>query len=128
VAAAEHHVRIVGGLVVTEGNVTGPIEVALRTIKPGELPGIDLVGIGVKLSAGEEGLLIEDVIAGGGAAQAGVQPGEEVVAIDGVRVADSTMDAAIQRLRGVEGTSVRIALRRAGATRELVVVRRPIPM
>lgn len=85
------------------------------------------VGIGVDLA----GLppLVAEVITGGPAARAGVLVGDRIIAIDGADASSLGPAGAYDLINGDEGTSVRIALRRAGAaapvelsiTRERVV-------
>jgi carboxyl-terminal processing protease len=68
---------------------------------------------------------VNGVIPGGAAEAAGVVPGDRVLAVDGAPVASIGLAGAISRIRGAEGTPVRITLRRADGTQvELVVVRR----
>lgn len=126
VGAGGHHPRIESGLVAVDGAVLGPIEVRLRPLAEGERPQLELVGIGVKLSAAPDGLLVDGLVEGGGAAAAGVVPGDRVIAVDGEPVDRLGMDGAIARIRGAAGTWVRITLARAGGPVELAIERKPI--
>ncbi|MBI5514630.1 MAG: carboxypeptidase regulatory-like domain-containing protein [Deltaproteobacteria bacterium] len=118
VAAEGHHARILSGLEVRDGAVTGPVEVTLTRVGPEELPRLELVGIGAVLSARGDVLVLGQVLPGGGAEEAGLVPGDLVLTVDGAPVAGLGFEGAIQRIRGPEGSVVRLGLRRgdAGAT------------
>ena len=126
VAAGGHHPRLEAGLTAVEGGSVGPLAIALSALRPGEEPKLELVGIGVKVVADGDAILVEAVIPGGGAADAGVVAGDRIVAVEGARVTDTGMDGAIASLRGSPGTRVRVALERAGAALELSIERKPI--
>jgi hypothetical protein len=124
-AAAGHHARIVGGVEVASGVTAGPIEVRLRALTPGEEPRVELAGIGAVLAARGEGLVVATVVAGGGAAEAGLTPGDLILSVDGRAVVELGMTGAIDAIRGPEGTFVLLTVRRdEGATRDVRVVRR----
>jgi hypothetical protein len=127
VTAAGHHGRIVSGIVVADAD-PAPIAVELTPTKTGEEPGIELVGIGAVLSPKDDGLVIGQVIAGGGAAEAGLLPGDAVLAIDGVKVTDIGFEAAIGKIRGPEGSVVVLTVRRAATSEvaDIAVPRRRI--
>lgn len=112
VTAADHHGRILSGLSVPEGGELGPVTIALSPVEPGEEPRMELVGIGAVLSARDDALLIGQVMAGGGAAQAGLGPGDAVVSIDGKNVVDLGFEEAVNRIRGPEGSVVTLAVRK----------------
>jgi hypothetical protein len=127
VGASDHDVRLIGGIQVTNGVTAGPVDIELRPTAPGETPQLELVGIGVKLEAGDDAPVVKEVIAGGAAAEAGVVAGDHLLAVDGAKVAEVGLAGAVARIRGAEGTSVRITLRRGdGSTVELVITRRRI--
>ena len=126
VGAGDFHPRIEAGLVATDGAVLGPLVIELRPIAPGEQPSLELVGIGIQLAAAPDGLQVIALVPGGGAAAAGVVPGDVVLAVDGADVATTGLDGAIARIRGVAGTRVRITLRRGDAPVELSIERRAI--
>jgi hypothetical protein len=118
VAAAGYHARILSGLVIEEGR---------SAVEDGGAPAIELVGVGAVLSARAEVMVVERVVPGGGAAEAGVREGDEVHAVDGAPVRTLGFEGTIQRIRGPEGSTVRLGVRSGdGGVRELVVTRRRI--
>jgi hypothetical protein len=125
--ASGHHARILSGLSVGEGNALS-LTVELTPLAEGETPHIELAGIGAVLSAKGDVLIIGDVIDGGGAKEAGLGVGDSVLSIDGVSVADLGFGGSIQRIRGPEGSYVRLwVLRQAqDAPEEVQVPRRRI--
>ncbi len=123
-AAADHHARVVGGLGVEPGGLAGPIEIRLRPLGPGEEPRTDLAGIGVGLAPRDDGLVVTAVVPNGGAADAGVVAGDVIVAVNGEPVAELGFGGSVDVIRGPEGTSVVLQIRRGDATVELRVPRR----
>jgi hypothetical protein len=128
VEARGYDTRLVSSLDVAPDATIGPIEVRLTPLAtPDTEPKRELTGIGAALAAEGDVLLVGQVIEGGGAALAGVVPGDRIVAIDGKLVGELDMNSAVQRIRGPEGTSVRLTVRRAGGEEEIIhVFRRKI--
>lgn len=127
VAAYKCHLRIVSGLRVAPGATVGPLVVDLTPTREGEQPTLEVVGIGVQLAAGEDVLRVERVLPGGGAADAGLVAGDAILSVDGVRVTELGFAPSMEKIRGPEGTSVRLGVRRAaGGEVELVVPRKRI--
>jgi protocatechuate 3,4-dioxygenase beta subunit len=126
VAAYGHHMRMLPKMQFEDDQVVGPITVDLAPTKPGETPQLELVGIGVTLKADRDALLVERVFADSGAAEAGISAGDRIVAVDGVPVAQLGFDGSIQSIRGPEGTSAQLTIRRGDAQLELAVVRKPL--
>ena len=128
VAAFDHHATILSGLEITDGAQIGPVDVRLTPVAEGEQPTLELAGIGAQLSAGDDTLIVEGVMPGGGAEQAGLTAGDAILAVDGAQVTALGMDGAIQAIRGPVGTQVTLTFRTAGeaSPRELRVERRKI--
>ena len=132
VYAPDHHGRILSAPPIPEGETRGPITIDLSPLAPGEDPQLELSGIGAGVSKERIGapVVLTGVIAGGGAAEAGLAPGDEIHAVDGVPVDDLALADAVPLLRGPEGTTVvLLVIRPADPTRtpfEVVVVRRLI--
>ena len=123
-AAADHHARVMGGLGVEPGRSAGPIEIRLRPLAPGEEPRTDLAGIGVGLAARDDGLVVTHVVPGGGAADAGLAPGDVILAVNGQPVTELGFGGSVDVIRGPEGTFVVLQVRRGDATVEKRVPRR----
>ena len=87
------------------------------------------VGLGIVSSMSEDGscLEISKVLTGGAAEKAGLEPGDQIFAVDGNRVADAgSLEETAAWMRGEEGTKVALTLRRKDGTREeLILVRAP---
>jgi len=126
IGAGGFHPKIEAGMTASDGAKLGPLAINMIKLKPGEKPSIELVGIGVKLIAGTEGLTVEMVIPDGGAANAGIVAGDEVVAVDGILATQLGLDGAVAKIRGVEGTTVSVTLRRGGKLVQLVVPRKKL--
>jgi hypothetical protein len=125
VSARGYHSRILGPFAVPDedGAVVGPLLVELSRTAEGEEPGVELVGIGVALRPDVEWFVVDQVIAGGGAARAGLIPGDHVLAVDGIAVTVLGFEAAVQRIRGPEGTQVLLRVHRAGPPTDVAVER-----
>ncbi len=126
VGAHAHHPRIEGGLVATEGGVVGPIKLAVKKLAEGEQPKVELVGIGVQLTADGDALLVKLVVPESGAAAAGIVAGDQIVAVDGMPVTTLGMDGAVARIRGVPHTTVAVSLKRGEQVVPVVVERKPL--
>jgi carboxyl-terminal processing protease len=89
----------------------------------------EFVGIGVELRERSDGALeIVRVLKSSPASEAGLRPGDKIVAIDQKRVAGHSVEEAASRLQGAEGSAVRLQLRRPGHSLplEIVLVRRHV--
>jgi carboxyl-terminal processing protease len=71
-------------------------------------------GIGVEVVHGKDGVAIIRRMEGSPAERAGIQAGDTIIAIDGIAVDPQDLDAAIARMRGPEGSTIRLLVRRAG--------------
>lgn len=82
------------------------------------------VGIGVVLEDTEVGLTVQTVLPDSPAERAGLEPGEQIVTVDGNDVSDTASDLVVEQVRGEEGTTVVLGLRGGSAgDREVSVVR-----
>lgn len=127
VSAAMHDTRIVDRVVVGPGaSPLPPIE--LNPVADGGTERVEMVGIGAVLGPRDDSLVMGQVIPGGGAAEAGLQPGDAIVSIDGTNVVEMGFPTAVQRIRGPEGSRVLLGIRRAGRSDVEVVpvIRRKI--
>lgn len=85
-----------------------------------------IVGIGVTMTAHEDGFEIIRVEENGPAKEAGLAAGDIVTAVDGVTLKDLSLEAIAGMVRGEEGTSVRLTYRRGSRSRTVRVTRRAV--
>ena len=78
-------------------------------------------GIGVTIGVFSGNLYITSVIVGQPAAKAGVQIGDQVVAIDGFPVRTKSIDHVRNAIKGPPGTTVRLTIRKDGQGRPKVI-------
>jgi carboxyl-terminal processing protease len=72
-------------------------------------------GVGLEIDVHDGWLTVIAAFDTGPAARAGVRPGDRFLSIDGVGARDMAVHEALERMRGEPGTTVKVALRRAGA-------------
>jgi carboxyl-terminal processing protease len=76
-------------------------------------------GIGIEVSMEDEEVVVVSPFEGSPAAAAGIRSGDVIATIDGVPVNTTTLADTIGRMRGKEGTSVKIGILRAGSAEPL---------
>lgn len=94
-----------------------------RSELEGELEGI---GASVELKKNTDNQQILTVIAplpGSPALDAGLQPGDEIVQVDGTSIIGLSLEDAVGKIRGKSGTSVTITVRRSGMEFTKTIVR-----
>ena len=84
------------------------------------------VGIAIGIDEKTKELTVNDVIAGGPAAKAGLQSGDVISAIDGKPTKGLASEQDAKLLRGEKGSIVHLTIERAGATIPVVDVTRDI--
>jgi carboxyl-terminal processing protease len=77
-------------------------------------------GVGIELSIEDEQVVVIAPFEGSPAALAGIRSGDVIVTIDGVPVNTSTLADTIGRMRGAEGTSVKMGIMREGNTEPML--------
>lgn len=83
------------------------------------------VGIGATIEyRAYEGVYVMSVIEGGGAEQAGIVPGDTILAIDGVRLLGEDRTRAAELVRGKAGSTVSLTLRSESGEERTVAVTR----
>jgi carboxyl-terminal processing protease len=85
-------------------------------------------GIGISLRPYQEAkaLVINDVIEGGPAARAGLQYGDEIIAINGEPATAINTDKAAEKIRGQAGTVVAITYKRGTGSKSVNIERQQI--
>lgn len=74
----------------------------------------EYVGVGLQLEPGEVYPAVVDAITNTPASRAGIKPGDLVVKVDGADIAQEPLGRVVQQIRGPEGSTVRLTIRRAG--------------
>jgi carboxyl-terminal processing protease len=77
-------------------------------------------GVGIELAIEDDQVVVIAPFEGSPAALAGIRPGDIIVTIDGVAVSTNTLNDTIGRMRGTEGSSVKIGIMREGHAEPLV--------
>jgi hypothetical protein len=122
--AIKHHGRLISGLEFVAGQDLGPMTIELRAVEEGEVARTELFGIGVALSPQDDALVVTMVMDGGGAHKAGIVESDAIVAVDGAAVTALGFEGSIQAIRGPDGSTVAIGLRREGGKDQTLTVRR----
>jgi carboxyl-terminal processing protease len=78
-------------------------------------------GVGIEISKQDNTIVVRDVFADSPAARAGIQPGDVLVAVDGIPVSELGLDGVVQRVRGPEGTVVALVIQQVGKASPLEV-------
>jgi len=76
-------------------------------------------GIGIEVSMEDEEVVVVSPFDGSPAAAAGIRPGDVIATIDGIPVNTNTLADTIGRMRGKEGTTVKIGILREGSAEPL---------
>lgn len=69
-------------------------------------------GVGIELDVRDGKLIVVAPIAGTPAAKADVQPGDQILEIDGSDASTLTIQEAVKKIRGQAGTSIKLKLKR----------------
>lgn len=87
--------------------------------------GSSSAGVGLTLAVGKDGVTVSGVVDKGPAATAGLASGDELISIDGRKVAGKTAPQISAELRGRDGTLVvlRIKSKKSGKTANVSVIR-----
>lgn len=89
---------------------------SLQTSTVGELTG---VGLQISLNPATGQLEVITPLEGSPAAQAGLQPHDQILKIDGISTTELALDEAAERMRGTTGTSVTLTIQRLGEDADL---------
>src|SRR5580658_8654178 len=77
-------------------------------------------GVGIEVSMEDDQVVVIAPFEDSPAARAGIRSGDIIVTIDGVPVNSTTLDDTIGRMRGAEGTQVKIGIMRDGNAEPLI--------
>ncbi len=77
-------------------------------------------GVGIEVSMEDGQVVVVAPLDGSSAAAAGIRAGDVIAAIDGVPVNTTTLADTIGRMRGKEGTSVKVGILREGSAEPIV--------
>jgi hypothetical protein len=126
VSATGYITRMVSGVQAPSGRSL-TIDVALSPSTTGSPNGMQLVGIGATLSRDGQGVVIQRTIEGSAAASLGLREGDRILSVDGQPVGDLDLYEVIERIRGEEGTPVRLTIERDGAPpQDYSMTRKPV--
>ena len=87
------------------------------------------VGIGVELSIGSDEIpYVVRTMKGGSARQAGMEPGDKIISIDGEATRGRGLASVVAAIRGEVGTQLAVELRKPGeeSSLHLLILRRPV--
>jgi carboxyl-terminal processing protease len=76
-------------------------------------------GVGIEVSMEDEEVVVVSPFEGSPAAAAGIRPGDVIATIDGIPVNTANLADTIGRMRGKEGTTVKIGILREGGAEPL---------
>lgn len=71
-----------------------------------------VVGVGIMIEVVADVLMVKGVIPDGPAAQAGLQAGDRILAVDGTRLKDVPLEESVGMIRGEEGSMVELFVQR----------------
>jgi carboxyl-terminal processing protease len=77
-------------------------------------------GVGIEISIEDEQVVVIAPFDGSPAAKAGIRSGDVIVTIDGIAVNTSALGDTIGRMRGPEGTTVKIGIMRGGVAEPML--------
>ncbi|MBS1245201.1 MAG: carboxy-terminal processing protease [Deltaproteobacteria bacterium] len=80
----------------------------------GEARKEEFVGVGLRVGIAGGVLTVESAIEGAPASKAGVRAGDAILSVDGKSTEGMAVADAVGRIRGVQGTSVTLGVKRAG--------------
>lgn len=87
----------------------------------------ELVGLGLTLAEDESGYMrISEVLEDSPASDSGLAVDDIITNIDGIDIKEAGFDVGMDAMRGTEGSSITLTVRREGKTTDYVLVRRTI--
>ena len=87
----------------------------------------EVIGLGLTLAEDESGYIrIDNVLENSPASDVGIMAGDAIIRIDGIDVIETGFNNAVETLKGSEGTSVKLTIRRDGIDIDYDFTRRSI--
>ncbi|MBP3248920.1 MAG: S41 family peptidase [Ruminococcus sp.] len=87
----------------------------------------ELVGLGLTLAQDESGYIrISEILTDSPAAETGLVQGDLIIRIDGLDVIDAGFEESVEAMRGTEGSSITLTIRRDGIDTDYTFTRRAI--
>jgi len=86
------------------------------------------VGIGIVLDEREGKFFIQEVISNSPAYQAGLKVEDEILKVDEIALQGKSLEQVISLIRGVEGSEVKLTIKREGMEREFTLTRQKIQL
>jgi carboxyl-terminal processing protease len=112
------------GLVATTGDpYTEYLDAAAAKSLNNQLSGT-LSGVGAEVDIRNNQLTVIAPVAGSPAAAAGLQPGDIIAAIDGQDSSQFTLDAAVAKIRGPQGSKVTLTIERGSTSPQTLTITR----
>lgn len=84
------------------------------------------VGVQVMMDYSTNTLTVSDVFEGSPALEAGMQPGDVIVSVDGQDVTQTDLDEIVNMVKGEQGTEVTIGVLRGETPKEMTMERQPV--
>lgn len=85
-----------------------------------------VVGIGVRVVQDENGILVLEVLENSPALAGGMQEDDYIVGVDGENIVGQALEVVTGKIKGEEGTAVKVTVLREGETIELEFIRKGI--
>lgn len=89
-------------------------------------------GVGIQFQVVNDTIYVVEVISGGAAQEAGMLPGDKIIAVDGENIAGTgiTVDDVFHKLRGPQGTQVQVRVKRHNSDHpiDFDIVRAEVPV
>ncbi len=79
----------------------------------------EVTGIGVNVFFSDNNIIVSEPVPGSPAEKAGIKAGDIIIEADGVDLRTMEFEAALSKIRGAEGTKVRIKIKRSGISETL---------
>lgn len=86
----------------------------------------DFVGVGLRLQENGQYPQVMDLIPDSPASQADIKPGDSIIKVNGENVAGLLLDEVVSKIRGPEGSTVNLTLRRDNTNIEVTLKREPL--